>query len=351
MTALAYASPLAFQAHGPESCASCDKLECRLSFASRNIAPVQERVAFVLDEVWPEHRAFVDRQRKEGDQLLAPGLFGRKLARYAWGEGAGAASLATLRRHWTMRRVAKARGAVRQAAYLKHDALLASALARSVDYRARHLVVSQTWLPHLWREGVLGGRTFDVLLTRYPLAALHARLDAVAARRPESVTVADFRAPDALVRAETDALVAARRVVTPHHALAEAFEDKAVLLDWSQPRRTPEREPGTRVAFLGPTAAREGAWEARALALRLPEPLVVFGADLEGPDFWSGVPIERRGFGPGWLNGIGAICHPAAVTHAPRRLLEARAAGVSIYARSSCGLPPGDFRPLEALEV
>ena len=301
MTALALALN-----DGPQSCASCAKFDCHLSFLSRNVVPVQDRVAFVLDEVWPEHRDFVARQRKPDDPVLAPGGLGRPMPRYAWPQAQTPAPLATLRRHWTMRRVAKARGAVRQAAYLRDDERLALALARRIDHRARHLVVSQTLLPFLWREGHLGGRSFDVLMTRYSLAELHARLDAFAARHPDSATIADFRAPDAIVAAEAEALAQARRIVTPHHDIAETFADRAVWLDWRTPA-VRERRSGDRVAFLGPTITRQGAREARDIARTLAEPLIVFGGDLEGADFWSGVAVERRGFGPGWLDGVGAI--------------------------------------------
>lgn len=341
MTALAYAD------HGPQSCASCAKVDCRLSFLSRNVAPVQDRAAFVLDEVWPEHADFVRRQRKNEDQVLAPGGFVRALPRYAWPEATPTAPLATVRRHLTMRRVAKARGAVRQAAYLRDDERLALALAKRIDHRARHLVVSQTFVPFLWREGHLGGRTFDVLMTRYALADLHARLDAFAARHPDSPTIADFRAPEALVAAEAEALAGARRIVTPHHDIAEAHAGQAVWLDWAQPA-VRDRATGDRVAFLGPTITRQGAREAREIARALPRPLIVFGPDLEGPDFWTGVPIERRAFGLGWLDGLGAIYHPAAITHAPRSLIEAQAHGVTIYAHASCGLAPGRYQPLES---
>ena len=33
-----------------------------------------------------------------------------------------------------------------------------------------HVTLTQNLLPFLWRSGVLGGRTFDVLMTRLPLA-------------------------------------------------------------------------------------------------------------------------------------------------------------------------------------
>ena len=337
--------------HGPHSCASCGVKDCHLSFVSRDIAPVAERTAFVLDEAWPEFRAYVGRLARPEDQVLFPGAFGRTLPRYAWnqgevaGQGETAATLATLYRHLVMKQVAQARGAVRQAAYLRADRALARALARRIDYRAGHAVVSQTILPFLWRDGVLGGRTFDVLMTRYPLTELHSRLDRATATCPNSPTIADFRAPDDLVAGEAEALAAARRLVTPHHDIADRSGARAIWLDWDRPRLK-RRQPGNRVAFLGPTAARQGAYQVRDIARRLEAPLIVFGADLEGADFWRGVAIERRPMSAAWLDGVGAILHPAVVTHAPRRLVEAVSHGVTVYADAACGLPPGQWRPL-----
>jgi len=332
--------------HSPQSCATCARQDCSLSFVSRDIAPVAERAAWVVDRSWPEYRRFAAAQMKPDDQLVSPGLFGRRLGVYDWQCGEVRAGIATLQRHLMLRQVATARGAVRQAAYLKADKVLAAALARHIDYRARHLVLSQVFLPYLWRDGVLGGRSFDVLMTRYPLAELHARLDQVALAHGDSPTIADFRAPDALVGLEAEALAAARRIVTPHHDIAESFGDRAVWLDWEQPAPQPRRE-GTRTAFLGPVIARQGAHLVREIARSLAQPLIVFGTELEGADFWGAVPVERRGFGPGWLDDIAAILHPAAVTHEPRRLVEAVAHGVAIYAVPSCGLAPGQYRLLD----
>ena len=75
------------------------------------------------------------------------------------------------------------------------------------------------------------------------------------------------------------------------------------------------------------------------------------GADLEGPGFWRGVAIERRQMTTAWLDDIGAILHPAAVTHAPRRLVEAVAHGVTVYGDAGCGLAPGQWRPIETFDA
>lgn len=302
--------------------------------------------AFLLDEVWPEYASLVAALARPEDQLLAPGLWGARPGRYGWpGPVRHGASLATLRRHLAMRRVAKAGGGVRQAAYLRHDRAVARALARRIDYRAQHLVVAQALLPWLDEMGVLGGRSFDVLMSRHPLGEIHRRLDAVAAETGGSATIGDFRADEALVAREGALLERARRIVTPHHGIAALFPGRVDLLAWHSPPPAGDA-PGRRVAFLGPTITRQRPDLVRAMAAALDEPLLVFGEMLAGDDFWDGIGIERRRFGPGWLDEIGTILHPAALTAQPRRLLAAAARGVAIYATDGCGLDPAAYRPL-----
>jgi hypothetical protein len=275
--------------------------------------------------------------------LLAPGLLGPYPARYRWPAPAQhAAALVTVRRHLAMRRVAKAKGGVRQQAYLAADREVARALARAIDWRAGHLVVAQAWLPWLDEAGMLGGRSFDVAMSRHPFAEIHRRLDLARAELGGSPTIADFRADPALVARETALLARARRIITPHHDIAALFPDRAMRLAWHRPPAT-ARVNGNRVAFLGPTIARQRPDIVRALAASLDTPLVLFGDMLEGADFWAGIPVERRAFGPSWLDGIGAILHPAILTSQPRRLLQARAAGITLYATPGCGLDPADY--------
>lgn len=305
---------------------------------------VAERTAWVLDDAWPEYASMIAARFAPGDQLVAPGVRGAWPSRYAWPLPVRhAAPLATIRRHVAMRRVAHAAGDVRQRAYLAHDRALAHELARAIDYRARHLVVAQAWLPWLDEAGALGGRSYDVLMSRYPLGAIHRLLDGAARALGASRSIADFRADPGLVAREAELLARARTVITPHHGIAALFADKAVRLAWHRPPPAPRR-PGTRTAFLGPTIARERPDVARALAAALPGPLIVFGPIIEPA--WQGIAIERRAFGPGWLDEIGTILHPATFTNQPRRLLEALASGVTVRATAECGLDPADFAPL-----
>jgi hypothetical protein len=294
--------------------------------------------------VWPETASMVAASFGERDQLLAPGIFGAMPSRYRWPVSCRhVAPVATALRHWAMRRVRKASGAVRQRTYLKHDREITRRLAGQIHFRARHLVIAQAWLPWLDECGALGGRTFDIVMSRYPFAELHRILDAAATEIGESVTISDFRADSELVERESRLLARARRIYTPHHGIATLFPGRAILLAWHKPAAT-KCGPGKRVAFLGPTIARQRPDIVRRLAARLDEPLVVFGPIIE--PLWADLPIERREKGPGWLEGIGSILHPA-ISHQPRELLEAQASGVAVYATETCGLAASDFLPLK----
>jgi hypothetical protein len=304
-----------------------------------------ERTAWVLDDVWPETASVLESSFGEHDQLLAPGIFGGRPRRYRWPVSCRhAAPMATARRHFAMRWVKSASGAVRQRTYLEQDRELARRLGGEIDYRATHLVVAQAWLPWLDEIGTLGGRTFDVVMSRYPFAEIHRILNGAAAELEGSATIADFRADQELVEREFDLLLRARRIYTPHHGVAGLFPGRAVVLAWHKPPAAP-RKAGTRTAFLGPTIARQRPDLARGLAAQLDEPLIVFGPVLES--LWRGLEIERREMGSAWLDDIGSIIHPAAITHQPRSLLEAQANGVAIYATETCGLDRSDFLPLE----
>jgi len=180
-------------------------------------------------------------------------------------------------------------------------------------------------------------------MSRYPFAEIHRLLEEAAAELGSSATIADFRAEATLVDRESELLARARRIVTPHHGIASLFPGRAQMLAWHRP---PPRNPaaGNRIAFLGPTIARQRPDIARKLTAGMDEPLIAFGPILES--LWDDVEIERRALGPGWLDGIGAILHPATMTHQPRHLLEAVANGVPIYATSTCGLAPDDYMPI-----
>ncbi len=343
------------------SCLSCEQLDCHRV----RPAPTTTRGhrAWLVDGLWPEHDAWLRSRRDRSDILLLP-LDGRRFrrARYAWSSAGFAAvhqfPALTLARAVSSRRLA-AQGAARQRALLRHEARLAEAMARTLPASATHLVIAQTLLPHLWQMGALGGRRFDVLMTRPPLWMLHAQLDAAARLHPQSPTLADFRADPRWLEVERSALAAAERIVTPHAGIARAFGDQALRVGWDRPPRVPAREPAVRsgparVWFPASTLGRKGAYELREALRGLDVGLVLGGPVLEAPDFWAelGIEIARGG-----LDDADLVVLPSHVETAPRRLLAALSRGLPVIATSACGLEaepglsvvePGDPSSLRA---
>jgi len=199
----------------------------------------------------------------------------------------------------------------------------------------------QHLVPALWRAGVLGGRTFDVLMTGVPLRALHDTLDAAARLHPRSSTLADFRAGAQLLAAEDAALSAARTIITPHATVAAMFGSRAVHLDWALPEAsritTADRKPAAML-FPSATLGRKGAYEVRSAALTTGMTVLLCGPELEAADFWNGVSIERHASFDSAAARADVVVQPAFVEAQPRRLLLAHALGIPIVASAACGL-------------
>jgi hypothetical protein len=322
------------------SCASCGVAAC-----FRHLTPDTDdnagRTAWVVDEWWPEWAAHLAQLESPADLLLRP-LDGHRWRRpnYAWDtaafQSARSATLLTLRRAWSTRRL-REQGAERQRALLVWDERLARHYARQLQPEHTHLVVAQNILPFLWRHGVLGGRTFDVLMVRMPMPELQAQLDLAARLHPESTTCADFRAPHWLADAETQALAAAEHWITPHQAIANLAGQRAIHLPWKVPTAAKvESGNGRRIVFPTSTLGRKGAYELREAARVLDLEVVCLGGTIERADFWSGVKLGA--VSPSWLEGASAVVLPAFVEHRPRRLLAAVSAGVPVIATPQCGL-------------
>jgi hypothetical protein len=334
----------------PNSCVTCDQSACAMHKQNQPDARHIGRASWIVDEAWPEYRSYLAVNRTPHDQVIAPGIFSRAgFHQYRWdGRISHGATWETMLRKFNARKVAKAMGHIRQASYLRHDRAIAAKLIRMIDYRARHLIVAQSWLPWLSSLGALGGRSYDVLMTRYPYADIHRQLDAAAIHWPASTTISDFRVSADLVAIEQSALLGARRIVTPHQGIASLYPMQAWCLAWHAPCESNQnRSQANRVAFLGPTIARQRPDLVHAVARQLRNPLVIVGDELEGSDFWHGVSIERRNSKSNWRNDVAVILHPAAMTTQPRQLLSAQAAGIRIYATPGSGLTETYYRPFD----
>jgi hypothetical protein len=305
-----------------------------------------DRTAYLVDENWPEFQAYIGQHGVPVDVLGLP-LDGARwrLPRYRWDipglPRSGSAMFAALARTIALRR-APAQGAARRLAELNGTKQIARSLSRLLNPEITRVCVAQSLLPYLWCDGHLGGREVEVLMTRLPMAALQARLDAAATAHPERATLGDFRAPQALVEAESEALAYAARIITPHRDIAALFPDKAELLDWKlPPTRLNTHDPcSRRIVFPGPTVARKGAHALREAAIALGLEVVLPGRELEGPGFWQDVATRKPAAGAKWLTDVAAVVQPALVEERPRALLAALAAGVPVIATAACGLPP-----------
>ena len=236
-----------------ETCETCGVIQCFRNPAASSL-PRRGITAFLLDKFEPEFDRWVGKNRDHGDIALVP-LSSKRFRAYRWTRKSSPAffnrPLTTLRRSWMSRRLA-AQGAARQRALLEFDRALALDFSRRIPHVADHLVVSQNLLPHLWRNGDLGGRTFDVLMTRLPIAELEKVLDTAEKMFPESRTLADFRSRPEIRDAEAEALDG--RAIMDHAAFRRSHNlagDRAVKLDWEVPPTPPRNRDRRSVAFSG----------------------------------------------------------------------------------------------------
>lgn len=326
------------------SCASCGEESCFRSLKQDQNLEFG-RSAFLVDEFTPEFDLYLQEKRRSADLLFVP-LDGKqfKKSNYAWSvEG-----FAKLRQSWltTIVRAYKSRklaaqGAARQRNLLEMSEKLARSYAKNLPFDATHLVVQQNLLPFLWRDGHLGGRTFDVLMTSLPIKNLQERLDWAAQLHPESQTLGDFRADAWLTEAETEALKNARQIITPHTEIASLFADTSILLDWKMPPAKvfeKRRSEEFVVVFPASTVGRKGVYELREALFGLESrvKLIVLGAELEGDFFWRGFEIERGA--SDWMEQADLVALPAFAEHKPRRLLLAAASGIPVIASKASGL-------------
>jgi len=328
------------------NCFTCEAQDC-----FRHIGPTPSRsyagrTAYLVDEYWPEFDRYIAATKLAVDLLCIPvdgNRFGK--VNYRWTtegfETVKQNRLFVFQRSINSRRLAS-HGATRQRALLAANENLAQRYAAQLDYDVTHITTMQQFLPYLWRDGHLGGRTFDVLMTSLPLAILQSRLDKAVAMHPESTTLNDFRADRRIIEMETEALRHARTIITPHSEIAALYPYKSVLLDWCIPNQHVKRAtcagPTTNLVFPATTVGRKGAYELRAALRNLDVQITVNGPILEDTNFWDGFRIERTAPGVDWLSDATVVVLPAVVEHQPRRLLEAVARGVPVIASKACGL-------------
>lgn len=294
-------------------------------------------IAWLVDGASPEFAALLRDRAGPDDILMLPP---RRLSKAASGWPTLAteysADLAALRRSLALRGAGSATPRAR--VLLDADARLAAAYARKLGAEHTHLVIAQPLLPHLWRLGALRGRSFEVLLDRLPIDAMHRVLDAARDLYPDSTTLGDFRAPGAIAAAEREALGEAVRLITPHRAIAARFPPARVeLIDWQAATPLPATRGGRTFLFAGPALARKGAHAMREAMEQLDIALLIERPGEERPGFWGDHDVRLA---QGVSSELAGVILPAIVEHRPATLLRALAAGLPVIATEACGLPP-----------
>jgi len=293
--------------------------------------------AWLVDGASPEFAALLHDRAGPDDVLMLPSRrVGKAAAGWPVIASEHSADLVALRRSLALRGMGP--GTPRARVLLDADARLAAAYARKLGATHTHLVIAQPLLPHLWRLGALRGRSFEVLLDRLPIDAMHRVLDAARDLYPDSSTLGDFRAPKAIAAAEREALSEAVRLITPHRAIAARFPPTRVdLIDWIPGTPLAARRGGRTILFAGPALARKGAHAMREATDGLDMTLLIERPGEERLDFWGDLDV-RLADGPS--EQLAGIVLPAIVEHRPATLLRALAAGLPVIATEACGLPP-----------
>jgi hypothetical protein len=343
-------------------CYSCGNFEC-FKHPGKSIGKKGIGITtFVIDERWPEYDDYIQGIAEAKDHFVVPFLAGQKLriSRYVWRsvsrDNSKTVSRMALYRSLYIRAIAKS-GKNIFSATIDLDRKIAREMAKHIPFESTHLVISQNLLPYLWADGVLGGRTFDVLMTRLPMEKLHERLDMAYKKYSESPTLNDFRAPDELISAENAALTKSRKIITPHAEIADVFNNKSVQLEWKSPPLLARSFPlGTKILFPGSALGRKGAYEVRKLARELGLQLVIGGEATETDSFWDGCLIEKEKTNS--FENIRLVIYPAYVEHQPRLLLRANALSIPVITTPASGLsesenvsviPIGDYDALKQM--
>ncbi len=324
-------------------CYSCGNFECFKHPDRSSVKQERAITTFILDDKWSEYDDYITSISSENDFFIVP-LYKNKFIktnRYNWtiknSENVKATSFAAIRRALQLRLVSKTKNNV-FSLMLRLDKKVAEAAAKLIPVESTHLVISQNLLPFLWEQGVLGGRTFDVLMSRLPMEKLHERLDLAHKLYPESKTLNDFRASKAIIDLENIALTKSRHIITPHKEIADTFNNKSIKLDWTIPNTTNKHTTGNKILFPASGLGRKGAYEIKRLAKDLNLSIVLTGQATEDKNFWDGISTEFAGSNP--FENVRMVVYPTYVEHQPRLILKALAAGTPVITTTACGLSP-----------
>ena len=347
-----------FQSSKLNDCYSCGNTACFKHPDKKTIKKESAITTFILDDRWSEYGEYIKSIATDKDFFIIPITKNKfiKTNRYCWEipnlNNVRATPFAALQRALKLRFSGKKNIF---SISLQYDKKIAKVQSKLIPVESTHVVVFQNFAPFLYDEGVFGGRTFDVLMTRLPIELLHARLDFAKLKHTESKTLDDFRAPQHLIDLENTTLTKAKKIITPHQEIANIFKNKSITLNWHLPAVTnPKNNIGSKILFPASALGRKGAYEIKQLAKELNLCIVIVNKATEDENFWEGITTETAN--KNLFDTICAVVYPTYIEHQPRVLLKAIAAGVPVITTTASGLaatnnltivPIGDYDALK----
>lgn len=326
--------------HKLNDCYSCGNHACFKHPDRSSLQIDMASTTFILDEYWPEYDSYIKEIATADDHFILPlkrNIF-MKSDRYSWKSAIPKKTKATylqgIYRALKFRTASKKRNNVFELS-LNLDKKIAVAAAKLIPIESTHIVISQNLLPFLFESGALGGRSYDVLMTRLPFEALHHRLDYAYALHPESKTLNDFRANKELVDIEKIALKKARHIITPHAEIADLFEHKVLKLKRDYPSTSNQKRLGSKVLFPASAVGRKGAYEVKRVAQELSLNLVIGGRKMEYGNFWENMNVGNY---QGNINEIALLIYPTFIENQPRQILKAISRGIPVITTKACGI-------------
>lgn len=321
-------------------CYSCGNFAC---FKHPDRTSKKQEIAtttFILDEKWLEFDDYVNSNSTNTDNFIVPLKKSRffNLERYSWTALAKGKTCSTtlqgLYRAIKLRYANKNQNNVFEL-MIQLDKQIANAAVQQIPIDSTHLVISQNLLPFIYETGDLGGRTYDVLMTRLPFTELHERLNFAFSKHPKSSTLNDFRVSKELIQIENKALAKARKIITTHSEIANIFKNKVIKLNWQIPISTNIKRQGNKVLFPASVVGRKGAYEIKRLTRELNLNLVITGNTLENDNFWEDLKPEKFN---GNFDQVGLVVYPTYIEHQPRQVLKAISKGIPVITTTACGI-------------
>lgn len=312
---------------------------------------------YILDEKITEIEEYISANLKTGDYCIVPFTQKSKLKqqRFTWKTKEGihfkTYSFIALKRSIFVR-LSHKRKKNSTKVFLKYDKKIAQSIKGKIPHGCCHIVITQNLLPFAFKNGLLRGRTYDVIMIRLPLEHLQQRLDFLKSNFPESVTAGDFRVDDSLLEIEKEALKEARQIISLHAEVTDLFKEKSIHIDWKSITQKTKVSKGQKILFPSHGIARKGAFEIRKLAMELNLNIDVRGNIKEYPGFWQGINVT---FSTG-LENVCLVVFPAYIEQQPRIIVKALSFGIVVIASEACGLrpqenliliPTGDYEALK----